>query len=354
MRIAIAICCLLLTAGGCDSNTTAPIDKGPGLVDTVGDGTAGSEAKNCVEISRKAELPPLDMLIALDTSYSMDFSQKWDSVKAAMKQFATDPRFANLGVGLQYFPLRAQCNVDAYATPAVPIGPLSAVSTQILASLDAQQMSGGTPMVPMLKGTLNYCRDWAQQNPARKVVVVLATDGIPDNTCLAGALPNTLPNVVSVAAEGAASKPAVATFVIGVGKELTSLDLIAQAGGTSAAFLVDPTKDLQQAFLTALNDIRRDLACDYQIPPPPPGEVTIDYTKVNVRYTRDGAVDTLVNVPDKASCASAGNRGWYYDVTPQPTAKPTKIILCDQTCKRVQQSDTGQVDVVLGCKTIPA
>jgi hypothetical protein len=352
MRITIWHLLLVSAVAGCDSNTAAPIDKGPAVIDS-GDGHT-SEGMNCVEISRKAELPPLDMLIALDTSYSMDFSQKWDSVKAALKQFAVDPRFADLGVGLQYFPLRAQCNVDAYATPAVPIGPLSTASTQIIPSLDAQQMSGGTPMVPMLKGALNYARDWAKQNPTRKVVVVLATDGVPDNTCLAGTLPNTLPNVVSVAAEGLTSKPAVATFVIGVGTELTSLDLIAQAGGTSAAFLVDPTKDLQQAFLTALNDIRRELACEYQIPPPPTGEITIDYDKVNVRYTRDGVVATLVNVKDKASCAAADDRGWYYDVTPQPSVKPTKIILCDKTCKRVQQSDTGQVDVVLGCKTIPA
>jgi len=233
----------------------------------------------------------------------------------------------------------------------VPIAPLPASGPQISAALDAQQMSGGTPMVPMLKGTITYCRQWAAQNTGRKVVVVVATDGIPDDTCLAGALPNTIANVVAVAADGIATKPAVPTFVIGVGKELTALDQIAQAGGTVSAFLIDPTKDLQQAFLTALDDIRRDIACEYPIPPPPSSEIAIDYAKVQVRYTSAGQAETLTPVKDAADCATAPDKGWYYDSS---TGKPTKIILCPLTCKRAQGSNTGLVDVIFGCKPIPA
>jgi hypothetical protein len=315
------------------------------------DGISRIDTDNkCAEISRKAELPPVDMLLALDTSDSMNYLQKWPSVKAALKAFVADSRFAYIGMGLQYFPLRAQCKVGDYATPAVPIGPLLTTAGAIASSLDEQRMSGGTPMVPMLQGVIDYTRGYAEKNPDRRTVVVLATDGIPDTSCIAGSTPNTLANVVAVAQAGASGKPAVPTFVIGVGSELTALDQIAQAGGTTSAFLVDTSKDIQSAFLTALNDIRRELACEYKVPPPPSSEIAIDYAAVKVRYTSGGASEYFVNVGKQESCAQAGDKGWYYD----DPKKPTKILLCPATCKKASSTDDSQVDVVFGCKAVPA
>jgi hypothetical protein len=290
------------------------------------------------------------MLLALDTSYSMDYLQKWPSVKAALKAFVGDSRFAYIGMGLQYFPLRAQCKVEDYAKPAVPIGPLLTSAGAIASSLDEQRMAGGTPMVPMLQGVIDYARGYAEKNPERRTVVVLATDGIPDTSCIVGSTPNTIDNVVAVAQGGAAGKPAVPTFVIGVGSELTALDQIAKAGGTTSAFLVDTSKDIQSAFLQALNDIRRDLACEYKVPPPPSSEIGIDYAAVKVRYTANGASELFTNVGKQENCAQAGAKGWYYD----DPKKPTKILLCEQTCKKASSSDDAQIDVIFGCKAIPA
>jgi len=341
-----------LLMAACDSNGGAP-DRGSGGREAGGGDTTGREMQTCAEVSRKAELPPLDMLLALDTSYSMDFNQKWPAVKAALKVFATDPSFASVGVGLQYFPLRAQCSAEDYAVPAVPIGPLATAAGDIITSLDKQRMSGGTPMVPMLTGAITYAREWASQHTGRKTVVVMATDGIPDSSCLAPlgtTLPNTLTNVVTVVTDGVTSSPSIPTFVIGVGTEPTALDQIAKAGGTNKAFLVDVNKDIQKDFLAALNDIRRELACEFQIPPPPSGETVIDYSAVNVRYTNGSTVETFVYVKDKASCSSAPDKGWYYD----SPSKPTKIVLCEETCKKVQYHDNSRIDVLFGCRTIPA
>jgi hypothetical protein len=351
--VATLLCALAATS--CSGEVTSDTDGGGKVWSDLrtGEVSIRPDGQSCAEISQKAELPPLDMLLLLDTSGSMDYLLKWPSVKGALKTFVGDPKFASLGVGIQYFPLRAQCNAAGYATPAVSIGPLSGGAAAIAVSLDTQRMAGGTPMVPVLSGALTYAGARAAQYPDRKVVIVLATDGIPDNTCLvpSGTVPaNTLPNVVSLAGDGAKAKPSIPTFVIGVGKELTALNQISQAGGTGDAFLVDTSKDIQQAFLQALNDIRRTLACEYKIPPPPGGEVGIDFEAVNIRYTVGDKTETFVFVGKKEGCDSAPDRGWYYD---EPT-KPTLIILCPQTCKRAQSDDNGRIDVVVGCKTIPS
>ena len=77
---------------------------------------------------------------------------------------------------------------------------------------------------------------------------------------------------------------------------------------------------------------------------PAPGLV-IDYTKVNVTFTKDNKQEPLAFVSDASGCAAAPDNGWYYD-DPQ---KPTKVILCDQTCQRVRDGSSGEVDVVFGC-----
>jgi len=85
------------------------------------------DATVCGTISRVPELPPFDMLLALDTSYSMDFKEKWISVKSALKVFANDKSFSSMGVGVQYFPLRAQCKVSDYQVPDVAIASLPTI-----------------------------------------------------------------------------------------------------------------------------------------------------------------------------------------------------------------------------------
>ncbi|MFH1130449.1 MAG: hypothetical protein V1754_03880 [Pseudomonadota bacterium] len=305
----------------------------------------------CAFQSQEVGLLPLDMLLVLDTSYSMDFESKWFAIKEAVKAFASDSQFDGLGVGIQYFPLRKQCSIEAYGDPAVPIGTLPLVSSSISASLDEQRMFGGTPMVPMLDGTIAYAREWMNNNPKRKAVIVLATDGIPDKSCLtpeAGGLPNTIENVVKLATDGVASEPPVPTFVIGVGTELTALNEISQAGNGSDAILVDATKNLEAAFLAALTAVRkRALICDYEIPAPQPG-VKVDYDHVNVGFTSGGETETFVRVSGKGDCALSPKNAWYYD---KPD-NPEKIILCSETCEKVQATQDGELQFQFGCKTI--
>ena len=75
--------------------------------------------------------------------------------------------------------------------------------------------------------------------------VVLATDGEPTNCN-----PNRVETVAERAAEGLAQTPSIKTFVIGVGSELVTLNLIAQKGGTDKAIIVN-TANAAQEFLDA-------------------------------------------------------------------------------------------------------
>ena len=303
-------------------------------------------------LTRQASLPPLDMFIALDTSYSMDFKGKWPAVRSALRVMALDPRLSQMGVGLQYFPSRAQCKAAGYALPAVAMAPLQQAGPALVDSLDRQRMAGGTPMVPVLQGALSYARTWASANPVRKTIVLLATDGIPDSTCLSpagGAKPNTLANVVQVAASGMNNRPRINTFVIGVGSELTALNAIARAGHTKKAFLVDTSKDIEAAFLAALDDIRRTIACEWDLPHAPGVEQKLDLTDVQVHYSDGSAGEVFTRVSGAQGCAAAkGGRGWYFD----HAKAPTKVLLCPGACQRAHASDAGRITLRFGCDPV--
>ena len=287
----------LATACGSDNEATTDdggVEGGTGFGNLDGGATADGFA-GCATSTKKAEKLPVDMVIGLDTSFSMDFDSKWTNVRAALKSFVGNPANADLGLALQFFPVRKQCSVSDYATPAVLLGLQPVNASPITAALDAQQMAGGTPMVPLLEGLTQYLQ--AKGNSARKPIIVLATDGVPDDTCLADTATskaNTIENAVLVAGQAFKGTPSIPTFVIGVGSELTALNAIGQAGGTGNAILVDTAADAQGAFLKALDNIRKAaVPCDF----PLPVGSTIDVATTNVTSTSAAGVPkTYVSV----------------------------------------------------------
>jgi hypothetical protein len=245
--------------------------------------------------------------------------------------------------GVCQCPQANSCAVADYQRPTVPIGILPQAAGGIAAALDAQTPFGGTPTLPALQGALEHAKFWATSNPGHKVVVVLATDGKPTECS------STVQNVAQVAAAAANGSPRINTFVIGVGPQLQDLNQIAAAGGTGQAFIVNGGGAHQQ-FTDALNKIRgASLDCEFLLPQPQNGG-QLDYSKVNVQFTPpSGGAQIVKQVRNQAECAAAGG-GWYYD-NPQ---NPTRIIACPQSCTGFNAQFGGQVDVLLGCKTITA
>jgi hypothetical protein len=331
---------------GPDNDAASGGDGGKSDLNLKYDGVIGDA---CAGTTATVELRPLDMLIALDTSFSMDFLQKWISVKKAIAAFTKDTTFDGTGVGIEYFPERARCAVAEYNDIDVPVANLPEVGETIRESLAAQGLIRGTPMVPMMEGVMPYAKAWAKDHSHRKLVLVLATDGIPDESCLSpgtgGTLSNTLENVVKLAEQGREGEPSVSTFVIGVGRELTKLNKIAQAGGTDKALLVDSTKDIEGAFLAALTEIRRrSIFCEFAIP----DQEGLDTNQVNVQFTYQGATTTFRRVDNREACSVQPKAAWFYDNPDDPK----QIKLCDETCNRVQASLGGEIDIQFGCSTI--
>jgi hypothetical protein len=247
------------------------------------------------------------------------------------------------------------CEAAAYAAPAAPIAALPAAAANITASIEAQTPKGNTPTAPALTGAIQQASAWAKAHPDHRVITVLATDGIPTRC-----EPTDIDPVAAIAKAGAAASPSISTFVIGVfgpadvaQNAPDNLNLIAQQGGTQAAFIVDTQQDVTTQFLKALDTIRgARLACEFLIPQPASGTETLDYARVNVQFT-DGASKNVVFYVKNAAGCDATSGGWYYDVDPTTGAVPTKIIACPTSCTSFKGAATGaSVGVALGCTTI--
>jgi hypothetical protein len=346
---------------------------GSGAISVGGNGGSGA-LTGCSSQLYDGELVPLDMYLMLDKSGSMDSSQNntWGPVTTAISQFVDLPGLAKLGMGLGLFPAKpstpaasGQCATNAdcgfyecipgfnacsgwlspndscvatdYQTPVVPIADLPGVGATIKSAMASASPDGSsTTMTPALEGAIDIATIHAQQVPDHISVVVLATDGEPNNCSN-----NSVAAAAAIAKEGYDQTPSIRTFVIGMGS-LATLDTIASAGGTDKAILVS-TGNAGQEFLAALDKIRGAVSCQFLVPQ----DGKSDPKKVNIQFTPEGAQsgDLFPQVDGLASCQ--GNKGWYYD---NPSA-PTQILLCPAACDQVKNV-TGKVEVVFGCPTI--
>ena len=364
-----------LTGGDGSGGSTGSLlqTNSVGQVGSSGSGFGGG----CASETYSGEGSPLDMYIMLDKSGSMD-GNKWNSVTSAIDSFMANPQSDGIGVGIQFFPAGpscpefcpsgqtsecgpgcgscmpfpvfggicsgspTSCDVPEYATPAVPIGILPGVAVDISGAMSANSPSGGTPTAPALTGAIQYVQGYAMQNPGRKAIVVLATDGNPQSCS-----PTDIPAIAGIAQSGVNGTPSTLTFVIGVGDLEANLDQIAIGGGTMDAFMVDAGGNVEQQFLDALEAIKgQALGCAYSIPLPEDEEA--DYGQVNFVYTPSGGMGiTIPNVGTPDQCVP-GEHGWYYD----NVQSPTQILLCPHSCDLIEGDESGVVEVVLGCATV--
>lgn len=367
-----------LTSGsGASSGNETGAGAGLGQVGSGGSGFGGG----CAAEVYGGEETPLDMYIMLDKSGSMQGS-KWDDVTSAIASFMNNAQSQGIGVGIQFFPYDSglncpltctdtaqcgagcgncilppfpvpgfpgacegvdSCNVGDYAAPEVAIAELPGVAAAVNTAMSSADVNGNTPTGPALEGAIQYATSHAQQNPAHNVIVVLATDGEP-TSCT----PEDIPSIAGIAQGGVNGTPSIKTFVIGVGNLEQQLDQIAVGGGTMDAFMVDAGGNVEAEFLAALEAIKgQALGCAYSIPLPESGEP--DFGHVNVVYTPGGGSgETIPYVVSPDQCPPNGD-GWYYD----NAQDPTQILLCPYTCDRIDGDETGTVEVVLGCATVP-
>lgn len=347
------------TSSGNNNNNSSSSGSGGGIGVPLGEACegipfegGGFEDEACVGTGYEAEGFPVDLVLYVDVSTSMVDNEsngvtRWELVRDAVADFVNDPEAADIGMGIRFWSWLSDssCTED-YATPEVPIGPISDVQGDILDALDSQSPGGLTPTYPALEGAIEYAKSYASDHPARQAVVVFVTDGYPTRCD-----PQDIPSIAQLAEDSWASDPKVPVFTVGI-DGVYNLDQIAQAGGTREAFLVENDGSTDR-LVQALKNITTDTArCEFEIPPSPnPDFLSPDTEAVQVLYTpASGDVQEIPRVTGYSACSTAPNGGWFLGGS-DANGKPTKIIVCPCSCANFA---AGKVEVTLGCKATPS
>jgi hypothetical protein len=381
-----------------DANLAAAAAPPPPASDAVTD---------CASADAPAALSKVVLAFVFDVSASMGSESrpydsktlKWDPVVAATKAFFADPNSKGISATLTFFPNefadltdtlggqagggmaptdpttmdpnvqmqfmpggggfglapQGTCDSTEYATPDVALTdlPSDVFSAAIDAVTPADSASWrlSTPTLPALQGTIDYIDTMRAADPSASYSIVLVTDGMP---ALCQQVDDSVQDVADAVATVADTTP---TYVIGVNNPVTTeepnppdsvsdLNLVAQAGGTGDAFLIntdDPTQTSTE-LANIIEQIRNtSFTCSLAIPPPPNGK-TFDKELVNVQFTTASG-----DLPYDYDPDCTGANGWHFD----DEANPTSIELCDAACTALTDSldtDGGQLAVQFGCE----
>ncbi len=376
----------------------APGSSPPGLyLDAGSDANELNPDAACIEATLSAEPVPLDMVVMIDRSGSMDrtvggsTTTIWEAIALAFKMFVNDDGVKGINVALQFFPVPIpenppilceglcprdidgqpiespncpcgnggncatgpvkfcygdSCRMVDYATPALDYTELPGGANMFELLWDATDPDGATPTSPALSAAIDHAAQRRLAYPDHESIVVLATDGRP-NECF----PQDMASINEIAATGLNSTPSVPTYVVGAGfdADLNLLHELAASGGTGQAFVVKTDElplDTTQAFVDAMNAIRNlAVDCEYLIPAPTGGDP--DFGLVNVKYTpSEGEPLMIPKVSGSAACGT--ELGWYYD---DPN-HPQHIQLCPALCEQLHADGTSTLEILIGCATI--
>jgi hypothetical protein len=128
------------------------------------------------------------------------------------------------------------------------------------------------------------------------------------------------------------------------------LNAIAQAGGTTQAYLVESSGEA--SLLAALEAIRTSaLTCEYALPLTPANTPRLDIVQVSTRRSADPAPTAVDQVASAEACA--GGPGWFFNNAVSGGALPSKITLCPASCSPLLQGTRNALEVAFGCPPPP-
>ena len=336
-------------------------DKGSSKNGTDGNANHNGDNTNgtCAEEDFSIAAEPVDMLIVLDRSSSMEMQQLWYPMGEALKK-VTEEMSDRINFGLVVYPevgCPSECGVPAESL--VEIGTTDAaiqIATRIGPGGIGTCEASGTPTA----GTLEMARDELDAlTDSYNRYVLLATDGAPNcnpnlscQTCTVvhdlGCVGPThcLDDEAAVAAAGDLKQVGYPVFVLGLGdlaKWWTVMDRIAGAGGTGQHYRADDTKTL----VDALESITGQVAsCEFRVDwDDLPADASQDPGLVNI-YCKEKAGDAIGshNVIKYANgCTS--DIGWHW------TDSDT-IHLCEGACEKLRSAGCVEITATFGCDSI--
>lgn len=238
---------------------------------------------------------------------------------------------------------------EAYETPLVPF---TLDHTEVQIALDGIGPNGRTPMAQALEGYQTYLRADLEENPDRRAVVLLVSDGLPDGAEAGLA--------AAVSLVGELRQGLVDTYLIGIttaddaGARVLSegLQQLAAAGSEREAFLVEDGGDTLGELETTLNQIieAANVECEFELPAPPDGR-SLDLENMTLVVTEGSVAGEAPFVLDPSECNPAAP-GWHFDALPPVVEVPSSVLLCPGLCDRLTRSATVSVDFSVSCEAV--
>lgn len=330
------------------------------------DGNYSGSFEECVGNSAEPEAVPAVIQILLDTSFSMSWGApgsdlpKLDDTRAALSA-VLDTLPATSAIGFSTYPNvdggeEGACYDGDDGVPMALLGPEDSEQRGRLAqAIDATEPRGGTPTHMAYLHALELAE--AAPLPGQRYVLLI-TDGTPTfGLACSGTGVSAVPTAGLVLEVEKAMRAGVKTFVVGSpGSEdaRDTLSRMATNGGTARAGCADTgpeychfdmteSENFQEDLKSALLDIvGQAIRCEYDVPEPPNGQV-LDLDLVNVLFTdAAGEAHELAKNLEGEGC----DEGWHF------SDDDSKVVLCEETCDRVQADSEARLDIVFGCETV--
>jgi len=335
-------------------STAAPIPDIGGGIDTE-----PGDTDECAEVSDEAMVgnQPADILVVVDNSGSM--SAEAGFVQSNLNIFSSQIFLANIDAHVAL--ISADNSDDAGICLASPLGSGACPDDTNLPGY--LRINDGVGSNNALQKILDHYDEWSaifRATASKHVIVVTDDDSDLGANAFDAAFRALDPSLEDYVFHAIASPedpiiacvamttccPAFLPFSADISQEY--IDLANLRGGIFGNLCEQNFGPIFDQVSTAVVS-GASLACEYDIPPSPDGE-DFDPDEVNVEFD-DGAGGTLNigRVDSVAECAGVTD-GWYYD----DPDMPTRILVCPQTCTKIQGFNMASISIKFGCATIPA
>lgn len=319
----------------------------------TGSSTGDDPLAHCVEVVESAAKKlPADIILVIDNSGSMAIEAA--SVKANLNKFSAE--IIASGIDAHVVLISAIDGDNGMCIdPPLGGGGCPVDDTNLPNFLHIEHGVGSNDALEKL---LKYHADWqGQMRPeARKHVVVVSDD----NSDLGAAAFDAAFKALGPGTEDyrfhaivgkndeqdqdwCMSEPVCCDLTAAAGT--VYLELIKQTGGVYGDLC---KQDFKLVFETLSTEVilNSGLACEWDIPEPM-GDLLIDYNAVDVAFDDGmGVILPIARVAAPAACL--GGDGWYFDDPGQPTT----LLVCPQTCAKIQLAPKGSMNITFGCKPI--
>ena len=324
----------------------------------------GLDAK-CAALPYDTKVLPHDLLVVANSSSSMDCpwgapspgcnqldaaapggATRWSVFSDGFTQAATFLAGRGAALGISFSPVVIAGGTICLGGHEDPLDvELPGSVDAVLKAIASKSRAGSSLLALPIEHATPLLQNYAFTHAPRRPELAVVFDGESDfRPCF----DETIERAVTAASLAYQSKERIRTTVIGIGSDLVNLDIVAAAGGTNKARLINTGARAEDGALAVAYALRAAATpCELAFPDPiaPPG--LLDPARLNIETALGNGTRrvALYNYPNASWCQLG--QGWYYD----DPAKPTKVILCPAACEPLSFEDAPVVTFLTGCPT---